>query len=136
MCNLYIYWAMGACVAKYSLKCAYSYLRNRQKFGLEALPTRVVKKNSTSIVNKNPSLFDRDIMSKISVSMRVQCIHITASVFQINFLPGVYIHRGAFQCYATPTGGNNSRMVRHFVPERNIFVFSSASCGVDILMTL
>ena len=31
--------------------------------------------------------------------------------------------------------GNNT-CFRHFVPERNISVFSSAGCGMDMLMTL
>ena len=51
--------------------------------------------------------------------------------------------RGAFLCYATPTGGNNSMAANgnytcfvHFVPERNVLVFSSASCGVGKLVTL
>ena len=51
--------------------------------------------------------------------------------------------RGTFHCYATPTGGNNSKAVDgnyicfvHFVHERNVLVFTSASCGVGKLITL
>ena len=39
-----------------------------------------------------------------------------------------------YNCVSMAADGNNTRFSRHFVPERNILVPSSASCVVEMLM--